>query len=41
MISLFANCSTANRKKEKKRKEKKKNEDTPLDVESAWKGGFT
>ena len=24
MISLFANCSTANRKKEKKRKEKKR-----------------
>ena len=31
MISLFANCSTANRRKEKKRK--KWNEDTPLDVE--------
>ena len=44
MISLFAYCSTANRRKGKKRKEKKrkkKNEDTPLDVESAWKGGFT
>ena len=35
MISLFANCFAASRKKEKKRKRKKKNEDTPLDVESA------
>ena len=40
MISLFANFSTANRRKEKKRKEKKKSEDTLLDVESAWKAGL-
>ena len=30
MISLFANCSTSNRRKEKKRKEKKKNEDRSM-----------